>query len=370
MLVRHGSQALTANDAWVRVRRKHLAEDRRLPEAKHVMIVAWMAGLLAVAVAIELVIWLLLFRFRYMALMGRFFQEPAMLCARRQRPVEDRTDCSFRTSDGLTLQGSYLAAAAPRRRGVIVFCHELTGDRWGALPYVLRLRSQGFDIFVFDFRNHGASDCEPGYQPLPWPTERELIDIEAAIDCVQARPDADPRGVILYGVSRGASAALCTAAEHRAVRAVITDGAYPFIPTIVQWIRRYMRIFTRWSYALHFVPDWAVAFHLLWALKVIERTHAWRFVRPEHAAPAVRVPVLMIHGAADHFIPVDVGLALAKRLPTLQQFWTAPGAKHNRAVEVAATDYEALLDNFLDAAPPAEPVPVAQVAIDPLLVRG
>ena len=66
----------------------------------------------------------------------------------------------------------------------MVFCHELGGDRWGAGGYAGELRNSGFDIFTFDFRNHGLSDSLPGYQPMPWLTEYEMADVQAAVDYV------------------------------------------------------------------------------------------------------------------------------------------------------------------------------------------
>ncbi len=57
-------------------------------------------------------------------------------------------------------------------------------------------------------------DKEPGLQPLQWLTEHELADLEAALAYVQSRPDADPAGVGLFGVSRGGGAALCVGGKR------------------------------------------------------------------------------------------------------------------------------------------------------------
>ncbi len=48
---------------------------------------------------------------------------------------------------------------------MIVYCHEYLSDRWSYHPYVDHLRDLGFDLFTFDFRNHGESENEPGYGP-------------------------------------------------------------------------------------------------------------------------------------------------------------------------------------------------------------
>ena len=57
----------------------------------------------------------------------------------------------------------------------MVYCHEFLSDRWSYRPYIDRLRDLGFDVFTFDFRNHGESQSEPGYEPMHWASDREVI---------------------------------------------------------------------------------------------------------------------------------------------------------------------------------------------------
>ena len=54
------------------------------------------------------------------------------------------------------------------------------------------LRSLGFDLFSFDFRNHGESAAEAGLIQLQWLSDRELTDLRAALAYLRTRPDADP----------------------------------------------------------------------------------------------------------------------------------------------------------------------------------
>ena len=45
---------------------------------------------------------------------------------------------------------------------MIVYCHEYSSDRWSFHPYVDHLRDLGFDLFTFDFRNHGDERSRAG----------------------------------------------------------------------------------------------------------------------------------------------------------------------------------------------------------------
>ena len=127
----------------------------------------------------------------------------------------------------MTLAGTYLKARTTRRAGVLVFCHEYLSNRWSVLPYLDALRDHGFDLLTFDFRNHGESDKDPRYNPLQWVTQHEIHDLQAAIAYLRTRPDADPAGFGLFGVSRGGGTAICAAARDRGAWGVITDGAFP-----------------------------------------------------------------------------------------------------------------------------------------------
>ena len=89
-----------------------------------------------------------------------------------------------------------------------MYCHEYLSDRWSYRPYVDHLRDLGFDIFTFDFRNHGAEPVRPGYAPLQWATDHEVRDLRAALAYLRTRPDRDPAGFGLFGVSRGGTTAL------------------------------------------------------------------------------------------------------------------------------------------------------------------
>ena len=162
----------------------------------------------------------------YVPLVARGTERMPWLQATQHPSLEVGESCEFQAVDGITLQGTYVPTPEANRMGVVLCLHELTGDRWSMWPYVASLNRRGFDVLLFDFRNHGASDATRGYEPLAWVTRYELWDAEAAIQYLLTRPDADSRGLGIVGVSRGGAVALAAAARDRRVRAVVTDGAY------------------------------------------------------------------------------------------------------------------------------------------------
>lgn len=289
---------------------------------------------------------LCLFKYVYLPICVRVFEEVPWLKAPLAEPEAGHEACSFQTADGLTLRGSYLRTTADQRLGVILFCHELLGDRWNALPYVESLRDAGYDIFTFDFRNHGQSDSIPGYEPIPWLTQYELTDVRAALDYLTSREDVGDEPIGIYGISRGGTAALCAAAGQAGVGAVLTDGAFPTLSMLVFYFRRYMGIYTRMSPLYMRLPQFYVRFLMLWTARSTEERRHCRFIEVERVGRRITQPVMMIHGAQDSYIPVEVAHEFRQRIPGAAEFWAVPNARHNAALSVAGEEYQQRVVDF------------------------
>jgi uncharacterized protein len=306
-----------------------------------VVFLSILAGLVIGFVLIAVVTWIW-----YVPMIVRAFGEVPWLQPRQFSPLEGGEDCQFTTSDGLVLRGSYLPTTAKTRHGVVLFCHEWGGDRWGAAGYAGRLLDGGFDIFTFDFRNHGTSDSLPGYQPMPWLTKYEMLDMQAATDYLCSRADADPRGIGLFGVSRGGNAALCAAATERRIRAVVTDGAFPIDAMLKHYIRRFMKIFVRIPLVHDYLPDVCLISYYAWAKYLLGLQRGCRFVNVEQACRRVRQPVFMIHGERDMYIPLKMAEAIRASLSGRSKLWIVPGVKHNGAVARAEQEYDRRIWRF------------------------
>jgi pimeloyl-ACP methyl ester carboxylesterase len=265
---------------------------------------------------------------------------------RWREPLRDAEFVEFPARDGTKLRGSYLANTAWRRKGVIVFCHEINGDRWNALPYVEDLRRRGFDVLAFDFRNQGSSSRVPDYDPVPWVTTFETADLVGAVDYLCSRDDAGSSGVGVIGVSRGACAAIDAAAQDPRIRALVLDSACP---------TGHLRVHKRHSAIGRYVrrPQWLLdvlcrpaAVLNAWVRLVLGRWRNCRFVNVDRSARRVRQPVLIVHGENDHLVPVAVAHRLGRSMPGGANLWTVPGAGHGMAVDVARDEYQRRIGDF------------------------
>lgn len=265
---------------------------------------------------------------------------------RWREPLQDAEFVEFPASDGTKLRGSYLANTAWHRRGTIVFCHELNGDRWNALPYVEDLRRRGFNVLAFDFRNQGSSSRVPDYDPMPWVTTFETADLTGAIDYLYSREDVDSSGVGVIGVSRGAAAAIGVAAQDPRVRALVLDSACPTgrlrVHEAINAVRRYLRAPQR----LLDILCRPLAVLDAWVRMVLGHRRKCRFVNVDRSARRVRQPVLIVHGENDQLVPLAVGRWLSRSIPGGAKLWTVPGAGHGMAVDVARGEYQGRIGDF------------------------
>lgn len=292
-------------------------------------------GLAALTLLLHVLAW-----FARQPLASRLLGDLPWLPAHCGGPIAGGQNVEFLAADGVRLQGTYLHTTAARRRGVVVFCHELNGDRWSALSAGQELRRRGFDLFTFDFRNHGASQRVAGYEPAPWVTCHELADVCAAVDYLTARPDADPRGVGLVGFGRGAAVALCAAARHRRVRAIVADGLLPLERVQAFQLRRLL------GPAGRLLPGVVIE----WITAAVRTVVCWptqtSMLSVDRAVRRLRCPTLLVCGGQDAHVPLEAIQQLRLQAAAPTGLWLVPEAGHVRAMLVRPRDYARRLARF------------------------
>ncbi len=241
--------------------------------------------------------------------------------------------------------------------GVLVYCHEFLSDRWSYLPYIDHLRDVGYDIFSFDFRNHGESESQPDYEPLQWVSDREVRDLRGALRYLRSRPDRDPAGFGLFGVSRGGTAALFAAADEPDVWGVITDGAFPTRGTMVPYIVRWAEIYVPAEWLRSLMPHWVYEILAWIARRSSERRLGCRFQNVESAVSRLAPrPWLMIHGLRDAYIGPDIARSLFAYGDGPKDLWLVADAKHNRCRQTEPVAYAERVLAFLAAYAPRRPL--------------
>lgn len=313
------------------------------------IVLEFVATVLALAVVGLLALYLFL-RWRYGPQMARIFQEIPLFIIPRGQPVEGAEDVRFQSTDGIELCGCYLRTTASQRKGVILFGLEYGSNRWACVPYCEQLLAKGFDIFSFECRGQGDSGKHEGYEPLQWVTNFEVSDTQAALAYLKNRPDADPRGIGFFGISKGGGAGLLAAANDPYVRCFVTDGVFGTFTTMVPYMRKWVAIYNKNYFIQHCLPSWYYEMIGRYAVRRLSRQRLnCRFPDLEKVMKKLAPrPLLMIHGGADTYIKPEMTEALFRRAREPKELWLVDGAKHNQALNVAGEEYHRRVLDFFE----------------------
>jgi pimeloyl-ACP methyl ester carboxylesterase len=237
-----------------------------------------------------------------------------------------------------TLQGAdvrlkaWRCRAAGPARGTIVYLHGIADNRSSAEGVIGRFLPRGFDVIAYDSRAHGDSTgeaCTYGFF--------EKQDLRRIIET------AGPGPIVLIGTSLGGAVALQAAAEDPRVSAVVAAETFSDLRTVASerapWFfsrGRIDRAFELAEQLAHFQVD---------------------AVSPEKAAARLKIPVLLIHGAADVETPPAHSERVYGALKGPKRLVLVPGAGHNGSLKPEVwKQIEAWIDEVLPAshlAPPA-----------------
>ncbi|HEX7612892.1 MAG TPA: alpha/beta fold hydrolase, partial [Candidatus Limnocylindrales bacterium] len=179
----------------------------------------------------------------------------------------------------------------PERRPAIVVVHGWESNRGRTFAHARYLHAAGFHCLVFDVRGHGDSPEET----LPINVPEFAEDTVAAARWAAARPEVSAVGVL--GHSMGGAGAIVAASHEPLIKAVVSASAPA---DLVRMTRKTFQM------AGLQIPE-PIATPLAWftaAVLLIPRRHSVDDASATAAAGRYRGPLLLIHGAQDHGVPV------------------------------------------------------------------
>ena len=292
---------------------------------------------------------------KYVGVMLRVLRDtpPPLVPPRRWPVIEGGEVVEFSSLDGLHLRGTWVdPPLGVARRGCIVFCHEFGYDRQSVTLYAGPLLARGYEVFCFDFRNHGQSAVDPTYQPRQWCEQREVFDCEAAFQYVSAtleeRGECGEFGVL--GISRGACAAMLALPRCAQVRAVACDGLFSTDDLWEHYACRWAYIFAKGRVDYENYPRVMWRYLRWWLERVSPRALGCVYPSVRKALRSIRPwrPAFFVHGQRDTYVPVELACELHARAGQPSFSWIVAGAKHNLAVNVAGAEYHERLGAFFD----------------------
>ena len=233
--------------------------------------------------------------------------------------------------DGLRLAGRYYhnRAGAP----LAILCHGYHGtpsrDFCGGADVCL---AAGFNLLMIEQRAHCTSEGRT-----------VSFGVNERRDCLDwtryaaARFGPDVK-ILLAGVSMGAASVLMASELPlpENVRGILADCPFTSPKAIITQVARQRGY-----------PAGA-----LWPFIALSaRLYGGFSPTAADAAEAVkhaRVPILLLHGEADGFVPCDMGREIAAANPALVELHTFPGAEHGMSYLADTPRYTALVNEFCE----------------------
>lgn len=247
--------------------------------------------------------------------------------------IMEKSECRqvyVNTFDGLQLAGRYYHTAGGAPLVILMHGYRSLALRDCCGGFMLS-KKMGFNVLAVDQRAHGNSEgtvISFGIQ--------ERHDCLRWIDYAIAEFGQDTK-IILSGLSMGAATVLMANSLDlpENVVAIMADSPYNTAAGIIRKVCRDGNLPDKLAYP--FIKLGAKLFgHFN-----LEETSAMESVKN------AKVPVLLIHGEDDHFVPCDMSRALHEACNGNAQLHTFPDAGHGLAYMINPVRYEIVTVDFL-----------------------
>lgn len=235
-------------------------------------------------------------------------------------------------SDGVRLAAAHAPPPTGDRATGAVVAHGFTGslDSAAYRRACGWLAAAGVGVVGLDFRGHGGSAGESTVG------DREVLDVDAALGWLRL---LGYRHLSAVGFSMGGAVVLRHAGLHGGVDAVVSVSAP------ARWYYRGTPSM-RWAHVAIEHPLGRLFSRSVRGTRVVAEGWDPLPLDPRGAASLVTVPLLVVHGDADHYFPLDHGAELAEcGSATL---WVEPGFGH--AENAATQDLMSRVARWLDDA--------------------
>jgi alpha-beta hydrolase superfamily lysophospholipase len=223
-------------------------------------------------------------------------------------------------SDGPRIHAWWWPDADPAAPTVLY----LHGARWnltGHLNRIAQLRRFGFSVLAIDYRGFGKSDGE-------LPSETSVYeDAQVGWDWV-ARHEPDPARRFIYGHSLGGAVAIDLAARLSregappAARGLIVESSFTSLADM----------------ASELTHGWLPSVLLTQKFDSIDKIRR------------IRMPVLLVHGADDRYVPSRFSVALYAAAPEPKKLLVVANGSHNNSLAVGGAVYEQAVRDFFGLA--------------------
>lgn len=239
-----------------------------------------------------------------------------------------KQDVYLTSRDGLRLH-AYLLPQGDYRNFVVI-CHGYRAHAASTAHYARHFYEAGVSLLLIDARAHGESEGRS--IGMGWPERLDVVDWIAELNRRYNHP-----GIALFGVSMGGATVLNAAGEAlpENVRCIVSDCAYV---SLKDEFLHQLRSFYHLPGAFLYLSDPVCRLLALYS-PLRDGDGCAQLARCTR-------PVLLIHGAADDFVPPEMLDRAWNAIPGPKERLIVPGAGHAESAIAAPQLYWETVDAF------------------------
>jgi fermentation-respiration switch protein FrsA (DUF1100 family) len=238
---------------------------------------------------------------------------------------------------GYELKGIFIKNPEPSDDTVIIV-HGICMDKnWSCMKYASIFLKRGYNIFVYDSRNHGESG---GAHPSYGYYEKE--DLDSCISYVKSRNLNGSIGI--HSESLGASSAFLYAEEYSGkneISFIIEDSGYSDLKELFTY--------KAGEYNIPVLLRPIIVKYMSFVC-MIRSGFFLGDVSPIKEIEKVTIPVLFIHGDSDNFTPPQMAIDMYNKKTGTKALYVAAGAGHAESLNLDIVKYYQVVNDFLDEA--------------------
>lgn len=220
------------------------------------------------------------------------------------------------------------------KKRVVVLSHGWTSNRYAMLVYGKMYLKRGFDLFIYDHRNHFESD-----KKITTMGDKEADDLQTVIE--YARKTLGENIIIgTHGESMGAATVLINAGRYHSVNFVVEDCGYSSLKDLLAFQCKELK-------HLPLFPT-LIFGNLIFSLRT--KTSYSKVTPAKYIATCDDIPMYFVHGDKDNFVPSYMIYKNYDAKPGFKKLTLYEGSAHAFSVIDHKEEYEINLDNFLKEA--------------------
>lgn len=239
----------------------------------------------------------------------------------------ERKEVVIPLSDGSQIHGDISIPKNPK--GLAIFCHGYTWNREGQIKYALMFYRRGYAIFLYDHRGHGDNTTK--FNTIGYKEAKDLNEIIS----YWRKDFKEEMPIILHGESMGAATVLGVLKYRQDVSLVISDCGFSNFHTLLAHKMKQYKV------PLFLLPAIRLSIALFFHFDMNK-------FNPGNLPKDNKVPLLIIHGKEDDFVPLYQAHEIEKNCSSKHKLYEIEKAKHAENYFVNPEGYEKIVSSFLD----------------------